>query len=66
MIMLYWGEHILAAKHKVNTYSETLFPSDDCASIWSWPPMKLWRHVKPKNKLYAEKIFNVVDEDLTR
>ena len=27
--------HIFAAKHKVNTYSEKLFPSDDCASIWS-------------------------------
>ena len=22
--------------YKVNTYSEKLFPSDDCASIWSW------------------------------
>ena len=25
--------HILAAKHKVNTYCEKLFPSDDCASM---------------------------------
>ena len=41
--------HIFAAKHKVNTYSEKLFPFDDCASIWSWPPVKSWRHVKPKN-----------------
>ena len=41
--------HIFAAKHKVNTYSEKLSPSDDCASIWSWPPVKLWRYVKPKN-----------------
>ena len=41
--------HIFAAKHKVNTYSEKLFPSDDCASICSWPPVKLWRHVKPKD-----------------
>ena len=43
--------HIFAAKHKVNTYSAKLFPSDDCASIWSWPPVKSWRHVKPKNWL---------------
>ena len=42
--------HKFAAKHKVNTYSDKLFLSDDCASIWSWPPVKLWRHVKPKNR----------------
>ena len=41
--------HIFAAKHKVNAYSEKLFPSDDCVSIRSWPPVKLWRHVKHKN-----------------
>ena len=41
--------HIFAAKHNVNTYSEKLFPSDDCASILSWPPVTLWRYVKPKN-----------------
>ena len=41
--------HTFAAKHKFNTYSEKLFPSDDCASIWSWPPVKLWRHMKPKS-----------------
>ena len=39
------------AKHKVNTHCEKLFPSDDCASIWSWPPVKLWHHVKPKNTI---------------
>ena len=33
--------HKFAAKHKVNTYSEKLFPSDDCALIWSWPPSEI-------------------------
>ena len=47
--------HIFAAKHKVNTYSEKLFPSDDCASIWSWPPVKLGRHVKPKNTFVSQR-----------
>ena len=32
--------HMLAAKHKINTYNEKLFHSDDCVSIWSWPPVK--------------------------
>ena len=43
MIMLYWiGKisrncaYLLPNTCKVNAYSETLFPSDDCASIWSW------------------------------
>ena len=50
--------HIFAAKHKVNTYSEKLFSSDDCGSVWSWPPVKLWRHVKPKNsRVYNTRIL---------
>ena len=51
--------HIFAAKHKVNTYSEKLFPSYDCASIWSGPPVKLWRHVKPKNRFINRKYLLV-------
>ena len=31
--------------------AKKIFPSDDRASSWSWPPVKLWRHVKPKNWL---------------
>ena len=27
--------HTFAAKHKVNTYSENFFQSDDSVSIWS-------------------------------
>ena len=49
--------HIFAAKHKVNTYSKKLFPCDDCALIWSWRPVKLWRQVKPKNTLELKLII---------
>ena len=42
--VLKWTNHtklyIFAAKHKVYTYNEELFPSDDCVSIWSWPPVR--------------------------
>ena len=67
--MLYWSEknltklHIFAAKHKVNTYSEKLFSSDDCALIWSWLPVKLWRHVKPKNSNF-QPVKNLYDTAL--
>ena len=59
--------HIFAAKHKVDTCCKKLFPSckklfpsDDCASIWSWPPVKLWRHVKPKNWIHAQKFVRLM------
>ena len=67
MIMLYWSQknltklHIFAAKHKINTYSEKLFPSDDYTSIWSWPPVKLSRHLKPKNMTDFMVLCNFVD-----
>ena len=32
--------HTFAAKHKVDTYSEKFFQSDDNVSIWSRPPVK--------------------------
>ena len=32
--------HIYAANQKDNTYSEELFLSNDCVSIWSWTPVK--------------------------
>ena len=35
--------HTFAAKHKVNTYSENFFQSDDSVSIWSWPPVKFMK-----------------------
>ena len=45
MLYLDWKNltklHIFAAKHKVNTYSETLFSSDDCASIWRLTPSEI-------------------------
>jgi hypothetical protein len=32
--------HVFATKHKANTYSEKLIHSDDCVSIYIWPPVK--------------------------
>ena len=75
MIMLYWSEknlmklHIFAAEHKVNTYRGKLFPLDDCAPILSWPPVKLWRHMKPKNmassknKMSAQKLQGFFEQE---
>ena len=43
MIILYWNEQIsrnCVAKEKVNAYSEKLFPSNDCLSIWGGSPVK--------------------------
>ena len=76
MIMLYWSEksheiHIFAAKHKVNTYSEKLFPPDDCASIWSWPPSEImtscetqglvWKKIRPVENFNPTKILIAVN-----
>ena len=32
--------YVFAAKEKVNTYSEKLFSSNDCLSIWGGSPVK--------------------------
>ena len=51
MIMLHWSEkknraklHTFAAKHKVNTYSEKLFPSDDCIDLELTPSEIMMSH----------------------
>lgn len=36
--------HVLATKHKVNTYCEYLI-------YFSWPHWNLWRHIKPHSHM---------------